>query len=187
VSQSCSSSRAIPAARYTDAAARLPTPWPWPGPELEPRNLRLLVPVDDHGGASIELVATSNRCSELVGRHAARALADVHVRFGRRASGIRNTRLADPVMQKCVGALLTKMSRREGLPTVPRASPPLFRPWTRASVAISATLPRQQTLSGLPGWMPTVASASRHEIHHVVGVALGADAVDVPCHASAMG
>ena len=56
-------------------------------------------------------------------------------------------------------------------------------PWTRVSVAVSAGFPRQASWPRLSGRERQAAQLRCHEIHDIVGEALGADARQVPAPA----
>ena len=91
-----------------------------PGTQIDRRHLRFLVPVDQPCGAPIELVRDIEQMlGELVRRHARQQrAADSQVDVGTalfRDQRIR--RLLDPVVQECVGVLLSEdESGVDGLP-----------------------------------------------------------------------
>ncbi len=155
-----------------------------PRTQVDGRHPRFLVPVDQLCGAPIELVRDIEQMlGELVRRHARQQrTADAQVDVGTLL--IRNQRvgrLLDPVVQKSAGTLLVEDD--PGADGFPEGSVHRFlccpvnqgHGGGRGDIAQAGEL-----FQGFLGGGRKPSQLPGHEIHHVVSVALGTDAVDVP-------
>ena len=155
-----------------------------PARRLSRRHLHFLIPVNEQRGAAIELVRDIEQMlGEVVRRHARQQhAADAQMDIGTVLLGNqRISRLLDPVVQEFVGALLgERRARADGLPegSVHRR---LWFPVNQGQGGDFRDIAQAGELfQGFLGGAREPLQLARHEIHHVIGVALGADAIDVP-------
>ncbi len=155
-----------------------------PGTQVDRRHPRFLVPVDQSCGAPIELVRDIEQMpGELVRRHARQQrTADAQVEVGTLL--VRNQRvgrLLDPVVQKPAGTLLVE--DEPGADGFPEGSVHRFlccpvnqgQGGGRGDIAQAGEL-----FQGFLGGGRKPLQLAGHKIHHVFGIALGADPIHVP-------
>ena len=137
-------------------------------------------------GAAVELVRRSRRSlsSQLLRRRVRRE-QPADPQMHRRPLALGNERigrLLDAVVQEAVGsAPAGAPARPVPPPRAPRRAPPRCRPWTMASVATAASLPRQASCCSASCVCRRQAlELADHQVDHVVGVALGVNACEVP-------